>query len=153
MGVRSAIRTRHVDFAQNFALDTSILTALSKAIPHGTATVFSSFLNSGCLERRKLTTIPTVSTPPSPEIPNKSQKPRGPGDRKDSFSPDPPILAFFDFLAFFVCRFSLLFRCVFPFFSKDFRISAKRKTLAFFRGFPSFFPEKQGLEGQGRSNA
>ena len=33
MGFRTEIRTQHVDFALRFALDTSILTALSKAIP------------------------------------------------------------------------------------------------------------------------
>ena len=37
----------------------------------------------------------------------------------------------------------------FPFFSQDFRGSAKRKPLAFFRGFPCFSPKKQGVEGQG----
>ena len=35
MRFRSEIRTRHVDFALKFALDTSILSALSKAIPLG----------------------------------------------------------------------------------------------------------------------
>ena len=36
-------------------------------------------------------------------------------------------------------------------FSKDFRGSAKRKTLSFFAGDknPCFFPKKHGLEGQG----
>ena len=63
--------------------------------------------------------------------------------------PDPRILAFFDFLAFFRFPISLAFLCVFPFFSKDFRGSAKRKTLVFFSGFPLHFPKKQGLEGQG----
>ena len=33
MGLRTDIRTRHVDFALKFALDMSILTALSKATP------------------------------------------------------------------------------------------------------------------------
>ena len=42
-------------------------------------------------------------------------------------SPDPPTLAFLVF------RFSLFFLCLFPSFSKDFRGSAKRKTLALFR--------------------
>ena len=64
--------------------------------------------------------------------------------------PDPPILAFFDFLAHFVFRFPLLFLCVFPFFSKDLRGSAKRKTLAFFGVSHAFFSKKkEGLEGQG----
>ena len=35
MGVRTAVRTREWDFALQFALDTSILTALSKGIPQG----------------------------------------------------------------------------------------------------------------------
>ena len=54
--------------------------------------------------------------------------------------PDPPILAFFDFLAF-LCVFPifLAFLCVFPLFSKDFRGSAKRKTLAFLGKSPCFF--------------
>ena len=46
----------------------------------------------------------------------------------------------------------LAFLCVFLSFSKGFRASAKRKTLAFFE--VSFFfslQKKQGLEGQGRS--
>ena len=57
-------------------------------------------------------------------------------------SPDPPILAFFFFsicffrfpifLAFFLARL--------PSFSKDFRGSAKRKTLAFLSSNPCFFP-------------
>ena len=46
--------------------------------------------------------------------------------------PDPPILVFFDFLGFFRFPISLVFFCVFLFFSKDFMGSAKRKTLAFF---------------------
>ena len=56
--------------------------------------------------------------------------------------PDPPILAFLVFLAFFVFRFPSLFLGVLPLFSKDFRGSAKRKTLAFFRGFPLLFFQK-----------
>ena len=35
MGVCSGVRTRQWDFALQFALDTSILTALSKGIPQG----------------------------------------------------------------------------------------------------------------------
>ena len=63
-------------------------------------------------------------------------------------SPDPPILAFFDFLAFFVVRFCFFF-CAFSF-SKDFRGSAKRKTLSFFGVSLACFQKKQGLEGQGQ---
>ena len=54
--------------------------------------------------------------------------------------PDPAILAVFDFLAFFVSRFPLLF-CAF-FLSKDFRGSAKRKALAFFRASLALFKKK-----------
>ena len=55
-------------------------------------------------------------------------------------------LAFFDFLAFFVFRFPLRF-CVFPFFSKDFRGSAKRKTLfGRFSLLFFFFARKQGAK-------
>ena len=62
--------------------------------------------------------------------------------------PDPPILVFFDFLAFFDFPFSLLF-LRFCFLSKDFRGSAKRETLVFFGEKPLLSPKKQGLEGQG----
>ena len=61
--------------------------------------------------------------------------------------PDPPILASFDFLAFFVFRFSLLFCAFFPF-SRDFRGSAKRKTLAFLGKNPCFF-QKARIGGSG----
>ena len=53
--------------------------------------------------------------------------------------------AFFDFLAFFVFRFPLLFLRVFPSFSKEFRGSPKRKTLAFFGVSLALL----GLKGQG----
>ena len=75
------------------------------------------------------------------------------GDKKKvelesaSVYPDPPILVFFGFLAFFVFRLFLAFLCVFPLFSKDFRGSAKRKTLAFLGKNPCFFPKKQGFGG------
>ena len=47
-------------------------------------------------------------------------------------------------------RFPLLFWGVFPFFSKDFRGSSKRKTLAFCRCFPCFFfPKKARVGGSG----
>ena len=76
--------------------------------------------------------------------------PRGGASLKKWNNPDPPILAFFDFLAFFRFPIFLAFSCVFPSFSKDFRASAKRETLAFFWGKnPCFFQKKQGLEGQG----
>ena len=56
---------------------------------------------------------------------------------------NPPILAFFDFLAFFVFRFSLLFCAFFLPFSRDFRGSAKRKTLAFLGKNPCFFQKSK----------
>ena len=57
--------------------------------------------------------------------------------------PDRPFcLALFDFLVFLVFRFPLLFGCVFPSLSKDFRGSAKRKTLVFFGVSPFFFSKK-----------
>ena len=50
---------------------------------------------------------------------------------------------FFRFPCFF--RFAtLLFLCIFPSFSKDFRVSAKRKTLAFFGKSPCFFQKSKG---------
>ena len=58
-----------------------------------------------------------------------------------SFSPDPPILAFFDFLAFFVFRVPLLFCGVCLCFSKDFRGSAKGNP-CLFGGSPCFFFQK-----------
>ena len=60
-------------------------------------------------------------------------------------------LFFFWFPCFFF-RFSLLFGSVFPFFSKEFRGSAKRETLAFFGVSLAFYSKrrKQGLEGQGQ---
>ena len=60
--------------------------------------------------------------------------------------PDPPILAFFDFIFFsdFPCFFDR-----FPFLSMDFRGSAKRITLVFWGVSLAFFQKKQGLEGQG----
>ena len=63
-------------------------------------------------------------------------------------NPDPPILAFFVFLAFFCFPISLAFLCGFPLFSKDFRGSAKRKNPCFFRGFLAFF-EKARVGGSG----
>ena len=64
------------------------------------------------------------------------------------YHPGPPSLAFLDFLAFFLAfDFPCFFGASFPFFSKDFRGSATRKTLAFLVGFPSlnhFFSRKLG---------
>ena len=52
----------------------------------------------------------------------------------------PCFLLFSDSPCFFVC---------FPSFSKDFRGSAKRKTLDFFGVSLAFFQKRQGLQGQG----
>ena len=68
-------------------------------------------------------------------------------------SPDPPILAFFDFLAFFRFRFSLLFGAFFLSFPRILGVPpVKRKKPLLFSGFPCFFSKKkQGLvRGSGR---
>ena len=60
----------------------------------------------------------------------------------------PPTLAFF-FSIFLPFQFLISLFCAFSnSFPKDFRGSAKRKTLAFLLGSPCF-SKKQGLEGQG----
>ena len=43
----------------------------------------------------------------------------------------------------------LAFLSVFPFFSKDFRVSEEMENPCFFGGFPCLFPKKQGKEDQG----
>ena len=59
------------------------------------------------------------------------------------------ILFFLDFLVFYFLIF-LVFFCAFsPFFFKDFRGSAKRKTLAF-GGFPCFLSKRTRVGGSGR---
>ena len=65
--------------------------------------------------------------------------------------PDPPILAFFDFLAFFVFRFSLLFLAFFLPFPRILRVPRREKPLLFW-GETLAFSKKQGLEGQGTVN-
>ena len=66
--------------------------------------------------------------------------------------PDPPILAFLDFLAFFVFRFPLLF-CAFSLsFPRILWVPWVKKP-SFFRGFPCFFSKRQGLEGQGSAHS
>ena len=55
--------------------------------------------------------------------------------------PDPPILAFFDFLAFFVFRFALLFGALFHPFPRILGVPRREKPL-FFRGFPCLFFQK-----------
>ena len=64
-------------------------------------------------------------------------------------SPDLLFIVCLDFLAFFFSGNSLSFLSVFPFFSKDFRGSARVKILAFLVVFPPFFPKRQGKEDQG----
>ena len=58
-------------------------------------------------------------------------------------SPHPPILIFFRFPCFFILRVSCFF-VRFCSLSKDLRGSAKRQTLAFFRGFLAFFQNNMG---------
>ena len=94
--------------------------------------------------------FPNTSTHP-PFASNSSPFPRPPKQRKIKTYPKRPprILAFLVFLVFcFRYPIFLVFLCVCPSSSKDFRGSAKRKPLLF-AGFPCFFPKKQGLEGQG----
>ena len=66
-----------------------------------------------------------------------------------ALNPDPPILAFFDFLSVFVLRFvspflhaSFLFRGFWGF--------RKEKNPRFFRGFPCSFPKKARAGGSGK---
>ena len=64
--------------------------------------------------------------------------------------PWPPILAFFDFLAFCSFPIFLAFFGVFPFFPRILGVLRREKP-CFFWGFPCcffFFSKKQGLEGQ-----
>ena len=62
--------------------------------------------------------------------------------RKGAY-PDPPNPCFFQFPCFFRFPIFLAFLCVFPLFSKDFRGSAKRKTLAFLGKNPCFFQKSK----------
>ena len=62
--------------------------------------------------------------------------------------PDPRILAFFDFLAFFVFQFSSLF-CVCFFFSKDFKGFRKENNPCFFGVSLAFF-KKARVGGSGQ---
>ena len=57
---------------------------------------------------------------------------------------------FFQFPCFFRFPISLAFLCVFPLFSKDFRGSAKRRTLAFFGKKPLLSPKKARVGGSGK---
>ena len=60
-------------------------------------------------------------------------------------TPDPPTLAFWDFLAFFVFRFPLLFWPFFFSFPRILGVPRREKPL-FFSGFPLLSPKMQGLE-------
>ena len=66
--------------------------------------------------------------------------------------PDPPILAFLDFLPFFVFRFPLLFWAFFLSFPRTFGVPRREKPLLFFGvSLAHFFSskKKQGLEARG----
>ena len=65
--------------------------------------------------------------------------------------PDPPILAIFDFLAFSVFRFPLLFWAFFLSFPRLLGVPRREKPLFLLGEKPLLFPKKQGLEGQGCS--
>ena len=58
-------------------------------------------------------------------------------------NPDPPILAFFDFLAFFVFRFSLLFCAFFLPFPRILGVPRREKPLAFLGKNPCFFQKSK----------
>ena len=68
----------------------------------------------------------------------KSLPGRTPRTHKRKPYPDPPILAFFDFLVFHVCPISLVFLCVFLSFP-GIRGFSEENRPCFFRGFPVFF--------------
>ena len=58
--------------------------------------------------------------------------------------PDPPILAFFDFLAFFVFRFSLLFLALFLPVPRILGVPRREKPLLFLGKNPCFFQKSKG---------
>ena len=79
------------------------------------------------------------------------QKKLGDNSKLDSWLlftgyPDPPILAFFDFLAFFVFRIPLLFCAFFLPFPRLLGVPRREKPLLFFffRIFPCFFQKSKG---------
>ena len=63
-------------------------------------------------------------------------------------NPDPPILAFFVFLAFFVLRFSF-FLVRFSILSKDSKGSAEKEILVFCRVILAFVAKKARIGGSG----
>ena len=62
--------------------------------------------------------------------------------------PDSPILAFFDFLAFLVFRFPLLFCAFFLSFPRILGVPRREKTLLI-SGFPLLFPKSKGWRVRG----
>ena len=80
--------------------------------------------------------ITTIQNPPKRGVPEQILD-SFPESSRTSL-PDPRFPCFFRFPIF------LAFLCIFPLFSKDFRGSAKRKTLAFLGGKkkPLLFPQK-----------
>ena len=68
----------------------------------------------------------------------KSQSSESPPKSPLHLFPDPPILAFFDFLAFFVFRFPLLFNAFFLSFPRNLGVPRRERPLHF-SGFPLLF--------------
>ena len=76
----------------------------------------------------------------------------GPHGNQDTFNhdnPDPPILAFFVFLAFFALRFSLLFCAFLLSFPRISRVLQGGKS-SLFSGHPRFFAKEAGIGGSGK---
>ena len=67
--------------------------------------------------------------------------------------PDPPILAFFDFLAFFVFRFSLPFCAFFLSFPRILGVPRREKPLLFRGKTPCFFQKSKDWRVRGGSSA
>ena len=65
-----------------------------------------------------------------------------PGIDRNPHDPDPPILAFFDFLAFFFFRFPLLFLPFFLPFPRILGVPQREKPLLFWGKKPLLFPKK-----------
>ena len=68
--------------------------------------------------------------------------------KSQPYCPDPPILAFFDFLAFFVFRFSLLFCAFFLSFPRILGVPRREKPLLFW-GKTLAFSKKARIGGSG----
>ena len=65
--------------------------------------------------------------------------------------PDPPILAFFDFLAFFLFRFSLLFCAFFLSFPRILGVPRREKPLFFGGKTPCFFQKSKDWRVRGEA--